>query len=201
MSFDFKTTHVDLLRHGQVATQGLFCATAQEPLSTEGWNQLKQATQNGQWDVVITSPFRRCHDFAKTIKQRLGCEFVVEPRFQEMDFGDWMGQKQSWIWEHDAEHLSKLWQQPRSFVAPNGESMENFSLRVHDAWSDLQTVYAGERVLVVTHAGVMRVLLGKTLDILYAKTLRFNIPHASFTRISAYEDGECSLEAHGVKYV
>ncbi len=88
-------TTVDLLRHGQVATPNLFCAPSHEPLGNSGWKQLTLATQPGQWDVVISSPSRRCHDFARLLAQRLACPFVVDPRFGEMDFGDWIGKTQS----------------------------------------------------------------------------------------------------------
>lgn len=194
-------TQVDLLRHGAVATPHLFCAPASEPLSSEGWSQLQHATEMGQWDVVITSPFRRCHDFAHMIKKRLGCEFVIEPRFQEMNFGDWVGLTQKELWQQDAKQLQKLWKQPRSFIAPNGESMDEFRTRVQAAWGDLIDVYQGQRVLLLTHGGVIRVLLAHNLDILYLKTLRFNVLHAHFTRFHVYEDDECSLVSHGVERV
>ena len=191
-------TTIDLLRHGQVATPDLFCAPSHEPLGISGWKQLTLATQTGQWDAIITSPSRRCHDFARLLAQRLDCPFAVDARFGEMDFGDWVGQTQAAIWEQDAQLLQQLWYQPRRFIAPHGEAMEDFIARVNQAWMQLQTDYAGQRVLVLTHAGVMRVVLAKVLDIVYQKSLHFEIGYAQLTRIRIYPDGIASLVGHGL---
>lgn len=193
-------TTVDLLRHGQVATPNLFCAPSHEPLGNSGWKQLTVATQPGRWDAVITSPSRRCHDFARLLAQRLDCPFAVDERLGEMDFGDWIGKTQTQIWEQDAERMQHLWQQPRRFIAPNGEAMENFIARVHYAWEDLQAQYAGQHVLVLTHAGVIRVVLARVLDILYQKSLRFEVGYAQISRVRTYPDGESSLLGHGLPH-
>lgn len=191
-------TTIDLLRHGQVATPNLFCAPSNEPLGNNGWKQLTRATQSGRWDAVITSPTRRCHDFARLLAQRQGCPFTIDERLSEMNFGDWIGKTQAEIWEQDAELMQRLWRQPRRFIAPNGEAMEDFIIRIHTAWDDLQAQYAGQQVLVLTHAGVIRVVLARVLDILYQKSLRFEVGYAQLSRVRVYPDGEASLVGHGL---
>jgi broad specificity phosphatase PhoE len=193
-------TTIDLLRHGQVATPNLFCAPSNEPLGISGWKQLTLATQPGKWDAVITSPARRCHDFARLLAQRLNCPFHVEPLFGEMDFGRWTGKTQDQIWEQDAELMQQLWYQPRRFIAPDGEAMEDFINRVHYAWDAVQTQYAGQHVLILTHAGVIRVTLARVLDILYQKSLRFEVGYAQVTRVRVYPDGAASILGHGLPY-
>ena len=195
-----RPTTIDLLRHGQVVTPNLFCAPSNEPLGNDGWKQLTLATRPGQWDLVISSPSRRCHDFARLLAQRLNCPFGVDPRFGEMDFGDWIGQPQTTIWEEYPELMQQLWYQPRRFVAPNGEAMEDFIERVQQAWDELQTCYAGQNILLLTHAGVIRVVLAKVLNILYQRSLRFEVGYAQLTRIRTYPDGEASLVGHGLPH-
>lgn len=194
-------TQIDLLRHGQVATPNLFCAPVNEPLGIAGWKQLTLATQNGAWDVVITSPTRRCHDFAKLLAQRLDCHFLVEPLLSEMDFGSWMGKTHTELWEQFPELMQQLWNQPRRFTAPGGERMEDFINRVTYAWEEIYTHYAGQRILILTHAGVIRVILSIVLDILYQKSLRFEINYAQISRVRVYPDGVPSLVAHGLPHV
>lgn len=193
-------TTIDLLRHGQVVTPNLFCAPGNEPLGNHGWKQLTLATQHGHWDMVISSPSRRCHDFARLLAQRLNCPFGVDPRFGEMDFGDWIGKPQTTIWEEYPELMQQLWYQPRRFVAPNGEAMEDFIDRVQQAWEELQAHYAGKNILLLTHAGVIRVVLAKVLDILYQRSLRFEVGYAQITRVRIYPDGETSLLGHGLPH-
>ncbi len=198
---DPQPTVLDFLRHGQVVTPNLFCAPSQEPLSMSGWKQLTLATQNGQWDVVISSPSRRCHDFAKLLAQRLRCPFEVHQHLCEMDFGDWIGKTQQQIWEESPDMLQRLWQQPLRFHAPRGESMDQFINRVHYAWDDIQTRYAGKHILIMSHAGVIRVLLARVLNIPYQRSLRFEIDYAQITRFKVYPDGTPSIAAHGLPQV
>nr|CAA6830772.1 MAG: Unknown protein [uncultured Thiotrichaceae bacterium] len=189
---------IDLLRHGQVATPSLFSAPFEEPLGMEGWKQLTVATQGSEWDVIIAPPIRRCHDFARLLAQRLDCEFVVDKRFCELDFGEWIGLSQREIIARDPELLKQYYFQPRRFYAPGGESMDDFTTRVNQGWDDLLATYAEKRVLILTHSGVVRALLGKALDLLYQKTLRFEVGYARFTRFSVYPDGEVVLTGHGL---
>ncbi len=46
-----------------------------------------------------------------------------------------------------------------------------------------------------------RVILGKALDLLYQKTLRFEVDYARFSRLSFYPDGEIVLSGHGLAAV
>jgi len=195
------STIIDLLRHGKVATPDLFCARADEPLGIDGWKQLTRATNGGQWDVVVTSPSRRCHDFARLLAQKVGVPFQVEPAWQEMDFGTWVGRSQTDIWAEDAALMQQLWYQPKAFTAPQGEAMVMFIRRVQEGWDALLAEHAGKRVLVLTHAGVIRVILAKVLEMLYQKTLRFEVGYAQITRFRVYPDGEASLLGHGLPHV
>ncbi|MGB0849062.1 MAG: histidine phosphatase family protein [Thiolinea sp.] len=192
---------IDLLRHGEVATPCLFSAPVDEPLGMEGWKQLTIATQNGYWDTIITPPTRRCHDFARLLSQRLDAQFVVDVRYAELDFGEWIGLSQEEILARDPELLQQYYFQPRRFYAPGGESMSEFSMRVHAAWDDLLVNHAGQRVLILTQAAVIRTLIAKALGLLYQKALRFEIDYAHFSRLKVYPDGEVVLTGHGLPVV
>ena len=191
-------TTVDLLRHGQVATPNLFCAPSHEPLGNTGWKQLTLATRQGNWDAVVTSPSRRCHDFARLLAQRLNCPLEVNEAFGEMNFGDWIGKPTTELWETSPELMQQLWYQPRRFIAPNGEAMEDFLYRIRLAWNALTAQYTGKNVLLLTHAGVIRVVLANVLDVLYQKSLAFEVGYAQFTRIRIYPDGVSSVVGHGL---
>ena len=61
----------------------------------------------------------------------------------------------------DAEALGLFWTDPYGFTPPQGEPVLAFSARVLSAVSRLQQQFAGERVLVVCHGGVMKLLLAR----------------------------------------
>ena len=103
-------TEIDLLRHGELKTPSLFCAKADEPLSKKGLHNLLDATQKGEWDIIISSPQERCLSFAKILSEQKKCELLIEPDFKEMDFGDWVGVPTKLLWEKYSEHLKQLWE-------------------------------------------------------------------------------------------
>lgn len=63
--------------------------------------------------------------------------------------------------ETDADSLGLFWADPYSFTPPQGEPVAAFAARVLAAVARLQAAYAGGRVLLVSHGGVMRLLLAQ----------------------------------------
>ena len=69
-----------------------------------------------------------------------------------------------------------------------------------DAWDDILRSNRGQRVLVVTHAGVIRVILAAILHIPDEALLSLNVEYAALTELRVLRDrsGEwTSLLAHG----
>lgn len=194
-----RVTTVDLLRHGQVATSGLFCAPPDEPLSTAGWQQLTTTTAQAHADGVISSPSRRCHEFAVHWATPQACPLHADAAFQEMQFGRWVGQSTQAIWASEADLLQQLWQQPEDFVAPEGEAFVAFAARVRQGWQAVLQQYAGQRVLLCTHGGVIRVILGQVLGMPYVNTQAFEVGYGTAVRLRVYADGAASVYGLGVR--
>ena len=192
-------TSIDVLRHGRVVTPNLFCAASNEPLSAAGWQQLRQATHAYQPDQILCSPSLRCAQFAQEFSTEQALALHIEPRIQEMNFGDWIGKSSQEIWATDQSGLQQLWIDPLSFTAPHGESMLAFIHRVQAAWDDFTRLYAGQRILLVTHGGVIRVLLAQTLGISYAQTLRFELGYGQAVRFHVYADHTSSVYGLGLE--
>lgn len=192
-------THIDLIRHGRVLTPNLFCAPATEPLSPAGWEQLAITTRHAQADVMISSPSRRCYEFAAYLAKARCWPLYQLAGFQEMNFGNWIGKTTEAIWQQDNSGLQTLWAAPLDFTAPGGEALVAFVQRVQDSWADVLSQYAGQRILVFTHGGVLRVLLANVLKIPYCNALGFDIDYGSAVRIRVYADGSSSVYGLGVK--
>ncbi len=191
-------TQFDLLRHGELQLPGLFCANSDQPLSARGVQQLEKATRNKRWDGIVCSPAIRCHTFARMLAQQQACPLQVEPDLKEMDFGRWTDMKHQAVWQQDEDLLTQLWTHPESFIAPEGEAMKVFIHRVEKTWYRLLAHYTNQSMLLLTHAGVIRVILALALQIPHQRTQCFAIPTACFTRLRYYPDGVYSLISHGV---
>jgi broad specificity phosphatase PhoE len=192
-------THIDVLRHGRVLTPNLFCAASTEPLSAEGWQQLLQATQDYKPDQIISSPSVRCAQFAHDFSAKRAVPLQIDARIQEMNFGRWIGNSTQNLWQSDQTLMQQLWSEPLTFTAPEGESMLSFIARVKAAWADYLQSYPGQRILLITHGGVLRVLLAQSLGIDYAQTLRFELGYGQAARFKVYADGTSSVYGLGLE--
>ena len=109
------------------------------------------------YDAVLTSPLQRCTKLATKLNT---AHRESDVRLMEYNFGDW--ELKPWAEFKSAE--SKAWMD--NFVdqpAPNGDSMISMKARVDEFYAEvLQREY--ERVAVVTHSGVQRLLHGNILS-------------------------------------
>ncbi|MDQ7004470.1 MAG: histidine phosphatase family protein [Ghiorsea sp.] len=175
---------IDVLRHGETATDAskLYGAT-DVPLSHLGKEQLLQAAHiinQEPISQVVSSPLQRCAWLAKQLKENL--PVCYECGFTEMDFGDWEGKNTQDVLQqapHFRLDVSQL-------EAPHGETFQYFHQRVEQAWQAYiqQHINVGGHHLLITHGGVIRVLLGLALHIPQSKLASLYIPHATWSRIS-----------------
>lgn len=188
-------TRIDLIRHGEVATSGLFCAHDDEPLSENGWRCLEQLTKDYQPQLVVSSPSRRCRSFASEFAANADLPLLLNDDFRELDFGDWLGRSSADLWQEESALMYTLLNDPLNYVAPNGEAMSEFIRRVQLGWDDLLTAQQGKHLALFCHSGVIRVLLAMLLDIPYRNTVRFDIAYASATRVTVFADRSCAVNA------
>lgn len=194
---------VDLLRHGEPEGGGRFRGGSGDPLSPTGLAQMRAAValasagQEGgdrpPWDLVVTSPTRRCAAFAEALALGRGLPLEVWPNLGERGWGDWEGCAADQI---PAADLSRFWADPVGFTPPGAEPFAAFRERGLRAWDGLLT-HPARHPLVVTHGGVLRVVLGAVLDMPPAALILIEVPYACITRLRLPEGGRPSLMAHG----
>ena len=94
--------------------------------------------------------------------------------------------------ETDAEALGLFWADPYSFTPPDGEPVEAFSLRVRGAVLRLHQRYAGQRVLLISHGGVMRLLLAQARGLPREQLLNVEVGHGGLFSLRVEADGVLS---------
>lgn len=195
-------THIGLLQHGAVEAGDVFCGELDTPLTKASWKQLKQAfgRASPDWDAVVTSPRMQCAAFAEWFAQKQDLPLVRDERLREIHFGDWEERNPQDVMTTHPEELAQWWLNPAQVSPPGGESFGDFRARVLDAWTEMGRAYRGERVLVVTHALVIRVIIAHVLQMSDERLLALNIEYGALTRLRVLRDrsGEwASLLAHG----
>lgn len=199
---DNSITHIGLLQHGAVEAGDVFCGELETPLSKPGWKYLKQRFGRSQpeWDAVITSPKMQCVAFAEWFAQKHDLPLMRDERLQEIHFGEWEGCSPQQIVQQHPEQVAEWWVNPAQVLPAGGESFGDFRARVLDAWTEMPRTWRGERVLVVTHAMVIRTILAYVLQVPDERLLAFNIEYGSLTSLRVLRDrnGEwTSLLSHG----
>ncbi|PXX74403.1 alpha-ribazole phosphatase [Pseudomonas sp. LAMO17WK12:I10] len=174
------TLRLDLLRHGETELGGGLRGSLDDALTDAGWQQMRAAVAGrGPWDRLVSSPLQRCARFAEELGARLALPVTLDPGLQELHFGAWEGQSAAALMATDAEALGRFWTDPYAFTPPQGEPVLAFSARVLGAVERLHQRYAGERVLLVSHGGVMRLLLARARGLPREQLLNVEVAHGA----------------------
>jgi alpha-ribazole phosphatase len=184
------TLRLDLLRHGETELGGGLRGSLDDALTENGWAQMRAAViAGGPWDRLVSSPLQRCARFAAELGEQLNLPVNLDKDLQELHFGAWEGQSAAALMETDAEALGLFWADPYAFTPPQGEPVSDFSARVLGAVARLHQAYVGERVLLISHGGVMRLLLAQARGLPRQQLLNVEVAHASLFSLTVAADG------------
>ena len=152
-----------LIRHAETDLAGTFCGSSDPAVNASGDLQIATLLQtlgamsDEPPEVVYSSDLRRALSTAQRIATHFSARLCIDPHLREIDFGRWEALRWEQIEQLDPI-LSQQWlarypNQP----APSGEPMDSFEDRVLHAFDTIASLH--ERSVVVTHAGVLRVIL------------------------------------------
>lgn len=153
-----------LLRHGESTwnaarrVQGL----GDPPLTAVGRAQALAAAGallTHPPDAIVCSPLRRARESACIVASVLGLSFEIDERWREHDVGAWTGLRREEIRTRWPQEHARLRAGDRELRRGGGESRGEVAARASAAAEALREQYAGQKVLVVTHRGVIRALL------------------------------------------
>ena len=177
-----------LLRHGEVEGYAALNGRTDVPLSLLGVHQMhQQAALLGNIDRVCSSPLQRCQHFAKKYCAKQGLSVELIPELRECDFGKWDGVPFDDIPQSSWPELQIFWDNPVENTLPGAEPLALFFERVRDAWHGILADGSGQNVLLVTHGGVIRMIVALTLHIDWRNPSlynQFNVSYGSLSKIS-----------------
>ena len=145
------------------------------------------------WHVIVSSTLSRCAAFASELAQRHSVPLELDARLMEIGFGAWEGRTAAEVTAQDPALLKRFWSDPLNNVPPGAELMTVFRDRVIAAWEDNLVRHSGKHILIVGHAGVIRMVVRHVLDMPLERMFRLAVPNAGITRIRIESDGEQSL--------
>lgn len=177
---------LDLLRHGETESGGGFRGSLDDALTARGWAQMRTAVEGGRWDLLVSSPLQRCRAFAEELAQRQGIELELENDLRELHFGAWEGARRPPD-GRPQRGARPLLGRSYAFTPPGGEPLSEFEARVLAAQRRLRQRHAGRRVLLVTHGGVIRLLLARARGLPREHLLQVDVGHGALFGLRAGE--------------
>lgn len=197
-----KTTHYYFLRHGEVADKTILAGHTDLSLGEQGMQQMRSSTYGLDIHRCMSSPLKRCLQFAKEFSFNQSLDLEVNDSIKEMNFGDWDGQPYQALWQMPSPNVGDFWQSPIDVTPPNGESYADFSQRISLWWQAQLDVHhpltdhvdqnheSEQNVLVVTHAGVIKQILGLVTQLQPLSQIhsRVSVGYGSVVCIKVYAD-------------
>jgi alpha-ribazole phosphatase/probable phosphoglycerate mutase len=185
------------MRHGEPVGGRRYRGQIDDPLSEKGWAQMRAAVGDTvPWTRIVSSPLLRCRAFAEMLTGAHGLPLALDDRLKEVAFGAWEGKSAAEIEQDAPGTLAQFKADPLNARPQGAESLTDFHVRVAAALDDLLAQYAGQHVLLVAHAGVMRMALAWALHIPLVHAYRIEVATASLTRLR-FDAGRASLIFHG----
>lgn len=161
-----------LLRHGAPETPGLLMGRTDGVPTPEGIAACVAHAEDLGIELLIASDLHRSRAAGEAIGAALGVPLIIDPRWRELDFGDWDGQAASTI---DRDALGRFWSDPDANPPPGGEHWSALVARVSAAIADLAPV----PTLIVTHGGAMRAALHSLCGFDQRQLWAFDLPYAA----------------------
>ena len=181
-------TELLFIRHGETDwnRQQRFQGQIDVPLNALGHAQaarLGQRLAGETHDALFSSDLTRARETAAPLAAAWGRQPVLVPGLREQSFGVLEGldvpaiqQQHGALWQQWLEHRA-------DFALPGGESLRQFHTRVIEAVRELAAASAGQRLVIVTHGGVLD-MLWRTANGLPLDGLRAcEIPNTGLNRL------------------
>ena len=151
------------IRHGESLLNRQRCVQGQldSKLTEKGIKQaLSVADQLKNVNVkrIISSPLLRTRETAEIIAGELNIQVIYENEIREIFMGKWEGKPFQELIDKDREMFRSFIDKPAKTIIPEAEKLELFQKRI-TRWLDKMLQSNEERHIIVSHAGVINIIL------------------------------------------
>lgn len=158
-------TRILLIRHAATDTQGRLCGSLDLGLSPMGRQQLQAVVATGATrpvpDVLFTSTLRRAREVADVLSRAWGVPAHPAEWAREIHCGEAEGvplaqlqRDRPDVWARNEAQVDD------AFGWPGGETYREFRRRILEGFAAAAERHRGQRLAIVTHAGVISQILG-----------------------------------------
>jgi probable phosphoglycerate mutase len=186
-------TMITIVRHGETEWNVAMRLQGKQdsPLTETGLLQAEKvaaALKSRTFDALVSSDLGRAIKTAETINKYHQLEIIRKAEFRERNFGVMEGLTLTQVSEKYPELHGNYKTRQENYHVPEGESLVEFSERVKEGFASLAETYAGKRILVVAHGGVLDCIFRMIFDLPLGTSRKFSIYNTSINNISWAND-------------
>lgn len=200
-----EATRFVLVRHEETEAyaRGRCYGRLDVPISAEGGRRAEElgaALATQPLAAVYTSPLSRSLDTAVAIAGAQGLEPLTDARLRELDFGELEGLTYDEVRAGWPELYREWMETPTRIQFPGGEGFTDLRRRVLAAVDEIRSRHAGEAVAVVSHGGVIRVVLADALGLADEAIFRLEQSHGGVSVVDWLEGAPVVRLVNAVLY-
>ena len=150
--------------------------------------KLQNFFENINIDYIISSNLKRAIQTAEIIRGEKNIKIIKNRNLQEIDFGNWENKNIEDIIKNDKENYDKLLSDWINFKFPNGESYNDFYIRIENTFKYIKNNFNNSNILIISHNGVLRCLLCIALQIDKKNFWRFNFEQGTYTLLNIVDN-------------
>lgn len=178
-----------LMRHGDTGAEGRFIGSTDLPVCETGLAQIDitaQLLQGHEISTMLCSPMLRCR---QTV-ERLGvpCAVTYLEELREVRFGRWENKTFAEISKEYPQEVDSWASWSEEFCFPGGEKTADFIRRIQAVKKDIDRIDQ-EKILVVSHGGVIRQLVCLYLGLSPENYLLFDIKAGCYSTLALFSEG------------
>jgi alpha-ribazole phosphatase len=190
-------TSIWLVRHGQTELNKArrYQGTSDSALTPLGIRQaaaLAQRLRRIPFKLAVVSPAARAQRTAEAILGDREAPMHEDPRWAETNHGRWEGLTYAEVRARFPHEAATRFADALNGRSSGGESLAEVAARVTDGWAALLQQNPGGRVLVVTHATPIQLVLCALSGLSPALYWRWRIDLGSVTALDVY-DGDAII--------
>jgi probable phosphoglycerate mutase len=194
-------TTIYLLRHGALAddNQARFIGQIDLPLAAEGIRQaqaLADALRHKEIGIVFCSDLLRTRQTAEIIAGETGIPMKTARDLREISLGHWEGMSRSDVRSTFPAQYAARGRDLACYRVPGGESYADCRLRLLSAWEHILSC-GNDQIVVVSHAGINRLLLCHLLSIPMSHMFRIGQDYGCVNIVQQAGDSMCVQLVNG----
>jgi len=183
-----------LVRHGVTEwnEQKKYIGSTDLSLSKKGTAQalaVSESLKDEPLTAIYCSEYTRAMQTAKTIVKNHNLQINYLSGLNETDFGKWEGLTFNEVTK-DWPNFIDNWLAGKDGLPPEGEPVSVFKNRVESTLGKIVTQNPEGNVLIVAHAGPIKLIICHLLDLGFSEMWRMQKDSASISKIDLYDDGK-----------